>query len=166
MKSWYLAYCKHREEQRAQIHLKNQGIDSYFPQVEVERILRGQRLARPEPLFPNYLFVHVDLETFSPSRLRSTRGLRSMVRSGAHWTQVPKALIYQLMSQEDSDEARALLRAVPQPGERVLIKAGPFKGLEAIFQEQDGERRSILLINMLHQPVCSSFCNQSFSRIG
>ncbi len=166
MKTWYLAYCKRREEERARINLKNQGIDSYYPQVEVERQVRGRLTRQKEPMFPNYLFIHVDLEEHPPTCLRSTRGLSHMVRFGRGWSQVPKTLIYQLMSQEDSDEARALLRTAPQAGERVVIKAGPFMGLDAIYQEPDGERRAILLINLLHQPVTSSFCNHSYARLG
>ena len=39
-------------------------------------------------MFPCYLFVHVDLEEFSASRLRSTRGLRRIITYGEQWQKV------------------------------------------------------------------------------
>ena len=65
------------------MHLRNQGVDSYYPMVQIEKLQRGHRVARMEPMFPSYLFVQVDLDTFPPYRLNSTRGLRHMVRFGS-----------------------------------------------------------------------------------
>ncbi|MGL5339920.1 MAG: transcription termination/antitermination NusG family protein, partial [Aeromonas veronii] len=41
MKKWYLAYCKPKEEARARAHLDAQGIESYYPMVEIEKLRRG-----------------------------------------------------------------------------------------------------------------------------
>ncbi len=38
MMDWYLAYCRPREEHRASLHLRNQGVESYYPQVEVTKL--------------------------------------------------------------------------------------------------------------------------------
>lgn len=46
------------------MHLRNQGVDSYYPMVQIEKLQRGHRVARMEPMFPSYLFVQVDLDTF------------------------------------------------------------------------------------------------------
>jgi len=48
------------------MHLRNQGVDSYYPMVQIEKLQRGHRVARMEPMFPSYLFVQVDLDTFPP----------------------------------------------------------------------------------------------------
>ena len=165
MKDWYLAYCRPREEYRASQHLRNQGVDSYYPQVEVARIQRGQRVARLEPMFPSYLFVQVDIDAFPPYRLNATRGLRHMVRYGEQWTKVPQELIYNLMCQEDSDSSRSILDQLPHRGDKVLIQEGIFAGLEALYQEPDGELRSFLLLEMLHKQVRHSIDNREFARV-
>ncbi|MCD8546907.1 MAG: transcription/translation regulatory transformer protein RfaH [Aeromonadaceae bacterium] len=165
MRTWYLAYCKCKEEERARLHLRNQGVDSYYPQVQVEKLVRGQVRQVSEPMFPCYLFVHVDLEEFPASRLKSTRGLRRIITYGEQWQTVPQPLIIDLMRHEDSDEARERLNQLPKQGERVTIEEGPFSGLQAIYQEPDGERRSVLLLQLLNQEVCKSFCNLSFRRL-
>ena len=165
MKAWYLAYCRSKEEERASLHLKNQEIDSYYPMVKVERLVRGKRTKRMEPLFPSYLFVNVDLEQCPPTRLNSTRGIRHIVRFGGLWCEVPKVMIYNMMCHEDSDELRARMSKLPKCGDKVRIKSGPFSGLEAIYLEPDGETRSILLLDMLQKQVPHTLDNLLFAAI-
>ena len=165
MMDWYLAYCRPREEHRASLHLRNQGVESYYPQVEVTKLHRGHRIARLEPMFPSYLFVRVDLDLFPPYRLNATRGLRHMVRYGKQWTKIPCELVYDLMCREDSDASRAILNQLPRCGDKVQIQQGNFAGLEALYQEPDGEQRSFLLLEMLHQRVRYSVDNREFALV-
>ncbi len=109
-KYWYLAYCHPKEEERAKLHLKNQGIDSYYPLVLTRKILRGKMIEKTEPMFPRYLFIHVDIHEFSPMKIRSTRGISRVIGHGEKWNIVPAELIYQLMRNEDSDELRDVLK--------------------------------------------------------
>ncbi|WP_108653011.1 transcription/translation regulatory transformer protein RfaH [Dongshaea marina] len=163
-KQWYLAYCKPKEEQRAKIHLDNQGIESYYPSVVVEKMRRGKRVSVEEPLFPGYLFVQADLEQISPVTLSSTRGISKFIGSGRnHWYVIPQALIINMIRHEDSDEARELLNQQPKPGQKVEITEGPFQGIDAIYLEADGETRSMLFINMLEKQTPVSVDNQSLS---
>ena len=65
--------------------------------------------------------------------------------------------------EEAAFEAKAISR-LPQKGEAVTIKSGPFKGLDAIFQEPDGEARSLILINLLNQQKTIIIDNKSIAR--
>lgn len=165
MKSWYLAYCRPKEEARAKLHLANQGVDSYYPLVMAKKIVRGKVTEKLEPLFPRYLFVHADLEEFSPVKFKSTRGISSVVGHGAHWQTVPKDLIFDLMRHEDSDEQREVVDGLPKCGEPVIIQSGCFEGLQAIYQEPDGSQRAYLLLNLLNKDIRKSFDNSEFSCI-
>ncbi|NAW80175.1 hypothetical protein CAG60_15090 [Vibrio sp. V33_P6A3T137] len=49
MKGWYLLYCKRGEQARAKSHLENQGVECFYPQMEVEKILRGKRKKYKSP---------------------------------------------------------------------------------------------------------------------
>ena len=48
---------------------------------------------------------------------------------------------------------RARMQPLPQPlfapGERVMIGEGPFAGIDAVYEIADGERRAMVLINIL-----------------
>ncbi|WP_318510143.1 transcription/translation regulatory transformer protein RfaH [Photobacterium leiognathi] len=153
MKDWYLLYCKRSEQERAVINLDRQGVDCYYPQVTVQKITRGKRAESIEPLFPNYVFVHFDPEVVSYTSVRSTRGVADFIRCSAFPQKVREELIYNLMMNEDSAEHQRLLSMLPQPGEKLKLEQGKFQGLEAIYQEPDGEKRSFMLINLLGKPV-------------
>ncbi|MNE71794.1 Transcription antitermination protein RfaH [compost metagenome] len=133
--------------------------------VEVEKLRRGKRVPVCEPMFPNYLFIYVDLEEVTPVTLKSTRGISRIVHFGKEWTSISSQLIYRLMSRDDSDEARASYASLPTQGDKVLIEAGPLTGFEAIYLEPDGEKRAILLVTLLNQETSSSFDNQAFRRL-
>ena len=165
MKKWYLAYCKPKEEARARAHLAAQGVESYYPMVEIEKLRRGKRVPQREPMFPNYLFIYVDLEEVTPVTLKSTRGISRIIHFGSEWTPISNKLVYQLMSRDDSDEARASYAKLPNAGDKVLIEEGPLAGFEAIYMEPDGEKRAILLVSLLNKETTSSFENHAFRRI-
>ncbi len=48
---------------------------------------------------------------------------------------------------------------MPKPGDQVRVKSGQFAGIDAIFQEQDGEKRSIMLVQMISKRVPVSIDN-------
>ena len=103
MKDWYLLYCKRSEQERAVINLDRQGAECYYPQVVVEKIVRGKRCECHEPLFPSYIFVTFDPELLSFTTVRSTRGVADFIRQGAMPQIVSEELIYNLMLNEDNN---------------------------------------------------------------
>ncbi|BBC39541.1 transcription antitermination protein RfaH [Photobacterium damselae subsp. piscicida] len=71
MKGWYLLYCKRSEQERAVINLDRQGVECYYPQVRIDKIVRGKKQEVLEPLFPSYVFVYFDPEQVSYTSVRS-----------------------------------------------------------------------------------------------
>lgn len=153
MNPWYLLYCKRTEQHRAEQHLKRQGIDCYYPQVTVKKIRRAKASLEREPLFPNYLFASFNFEKISFTTVRSTRGVVDFVRQGPMPIKVPLEILEKVRIQENSDKYNSVLEDVFQTGDKIDILAGQFEGAEAIFMEPLGEKRSILLINLLNQKI-------------
>ncbi|GAB6263089.1 transcription/translation regulatory transformer protein RfaH [Photobacterium sp. R1] len=164
MKDWFLLYCKRSEQERAVVNLDRQGVECYYPQVTVEKVVRGKRVTAAEPLFPNYMFVKFDPEAISYTTVRSTRGVADFIRQGAHPQKVQSELIEHLRSNEDSEEQRQKLSNLPMPGESLILNHGQFQGLEAIYQEPDGEKRSFMLIHLLGKQVKVSVDNADIVR--
>ncbi len=153
MKQWYLLYCKRSEQKRAKMHLENQGIACYYPETAVEKIVRGKRQIKSEPLFPSYVFAHFDPEigpTFTT--IRSTRGVIDFVGKGATPQVLDDSLIETLKEIEQL-QLHSQCDSLPAKGDVVRVAGGQFSGIEAIYQEADGETRSILLVKMLSKPV-------------
>ncbi|MUL17772.1 transcription/translation regulatory transformer protein RfaH [Aliivibrio fischeri] len=153
MKEWYLLYCKRGEQERAKLHLENQMVECFYPEIVVEKIVRGKRKQVKEPLFPCYMFIYFDFEV-GPSftSIRSTRGVSDFIRFGAQPKVLQGDLIYSLKALDENNN-KEKLECLPEAGQKVAIKKGPYSGIEAIYKEPDGEKRSILLITLINKKV-------------
>jgi len=161
--SWYLLYCKSREEERAIQHLQNQGIESFYPTTSVKKIRKGINSVKLEPLFPNYLFVSLNPGTANFNAIRSTRGVASFIRFGNAYAVIAANVIDRLKvelakTNKDIDDA-----LTPKGGDVVVINDGVYQGLEAIFKASDGLERSVLLIKLLEQQAELTIDNKTFT---
>ncbi|MBA6222874.1 transcription/translation regulatory transformer protein RfaH [Colwellia sp. MB02u-18] len=162
MEKWYLLMCKPRQEERVHTNLNNQGVSSFYPKLSTEKILKGRRTLKQTALFPNYLFVCVDSENGPFAAVKNTRGVASFVRCGAKYQPVPNALIHQLKQERaESSESR-----LPKTGEVVGLTNASFNNIDAIYQQPDGDMRSILLINLLNRQVTISVDNKDIAANG
>lgn len=149
--AWYLIHTKPRQENVALINLERQGYECYLPQIRIERIRRGKAGVVIEPMFPRYLFIQLDSSNQGKSwfPIRSTLGVSQLVRFGSRAAQVDDALIDLIRSREQRRPTELLFNQ----GDIVQIAAGPFAGIEAIYQTSDPERRAMILLEILSKPV-------------
>ena len=165
-KQWFVVYCKSREELRAQQNLENQGIHSFFPKIRKQKITRGKKTDVEEALFPSYLFIFADQEDINFTRIRSTRGINDFVRFGNQIACVSKKLIKQLEDACHSiNDLEIDTKSLLKSGDKVEILSGSFQGLTAIFKEQDGLERSMLLLKVLNQENKISFSNKDIKKL-
>ena len=103
-----------------------------------------------EPLFPGYLFVHVDPDQTTITPIRSTLGVNGIVRFGNNLVPIPDEVIEFLKQSEQPDTGHHHSNEpLFQKGESVQIVDGPFTGLEGIYQMDKGEDRVMILIEIL-----------------
>lgn len=115
--------------------------------LEVERIRNGKRILQQEPLFPGYLFLHTELDSPLLGKVRSTFGVRGLLRFGDTPVTVADALI------QDIRQRCARPATLPKlcPGDSVKLLQGPLKDYQAIFQRYDGQERAVILLQLLGQ---------------
>lgn len=144
---WYIILTRPRQEQRAADNLARQGGEVYLPILNVERIKNGKRTPCTEPLFPGYLFLNLALDDPLLGKVRSTFGVRGLLRFGEQPATLDNAII--------EDIRQRTLQNAPPPefsqGEAIRLTEGPFKDYQAIFNRYDGEERAIILIQLLNQ---------------
>ncbi len=148
-RSWYLVYCKPRQETVARENLERQGYEIYLPFMREVRRRQGKRIAAVAPMFPRYLFVHLSNQTDNWAPIRSTLGVVSLIRFGAAAARVPDELIAALRSREDTQGIQILPVEEYKPGGRVRITQGSFAGYEGIFQASSGRDRVTVLLDIL-----------------
>ena len=150
---WYLVHTKPRQEKCALDNLQRQGFQCYLPTHPSEKLRQGMLTVTDDPLFPRYLFIRLGQGDSAPSwaPIRSTKGVSRLVSFGVEPAKVADSLVETLRAQE------ATVQAVPErlfkPGERVRLTEAPFAGIEGIYQIADGERRVMVLIELLSKQV-------------
>ncbi|MGM0632431.1 MAG: transcription termination/antitermination protein NusG [Pseudomonadota bacterium] len=147
---WYLLQCKPQQQSRAIENLANQQFHCFNPSHPVRRRYRRRLLTRREPLFPGYLFIHLDGNT-DWRALLSTRGVARVVSFNHRPVPVSEEVVEALWRrcQEAGEEAPAPLF---RPGQRVVVTEGCFRHVEAIVQASHGDERVVLLMQLLHSP--------------
>ena len=143
---WYLIHCKPREDERALEHLERQGFECFRPARKIERRRDGRKYTTADPLFPRYLFIHLDSVNDNWYPISSTRGVIRIVWFNEHPLPVRDEVIEGIRIRLGGAN---LTEPYLKPGERVQITEGAFKQLEAIFLTNDGDERVVLLLNIL-----------------
>ncbi len=135
---------KARKEEYAAGQLERRGVAAFLPRViEYDR----EQVA---PLFPCYLFVHIELAT-QYSRVVWAPGVSNFVAFGAVPTPVQDSVIYLIASSAD-EQGVIRPRAPFRPGDRVQIRSGPLAGLIAVIERPCSHRGRVkVLLDFLRQ---------------
>lgn len=143
--AWYVLHCRaQREWQVASMLDQRLGLQVYLPELQYR--FRGQN--QYAPLFPGYLFVHVDLQLVGLNSINTLPGVVRLVAFGETPESVPDCTIAMLREYtERMNSSGELIGHGYRPGDTVKIKDGPFDGLEAIFYgpTKPSERVRVLL---------------------
>ncbi|PCK33620.1 transcription/translation regulatory transformer protein RfaH [Pseudoalteromonas piscicida] len=158
MECWYLVYCKPKQESRARANLLAQGIEAFYPVINQSKTTSSKVLS--QPLFPRYLFVSLDPELSAFSVVKNTRGISDFVRYGANLQLVPASLVSQLMQSKQEFGVCEL-----NMGDAVIVQDGCYKNIQALYQEPDGEKRSVLLIKLLNQSIEITIANSAIMKL-
>jgi transcriptional antiterminator RfaH len=148
---WYLIHSKPLAERSAQANLERQGYFTYLPQVRHPAPCRQQPEQRVAALFPRYLFLRLAVGRQSLQPIHSTIGVANIVRFGMRCAIVRDEVIEELRSRADPVTGLHTLRPVARfvRGTRVRITAGPFCGIDGIFERAEGAERVTILLTLL-----------------
>jgi transcriptional antiterminator RfaH len=159
LEKWYLVKTKARQEQRAVDNLAMQLIEAYCPEISEIKLKCGKKTISREPLFPGYLFVRFDPHFLSVTTIQSTRGVGNIVRFGDYLAVVPDTIIEEIRLR-CNQLPQQFQSNIPMPGDKVVITEGGLKGLEAVYQIEDGLQRAFILIDLLGKQQKVSIENQ------
>lgn len=155
-KSWFLIYAKPRQEETAKIQLSRQGYGVYLPMTQQTRKRGARRMTYIEPLFPRYLFIHLNTCTDDWGPIRSTVGVSALVRFGKAPAQVPDDLVDLLRSREAESGLHVWVAPGFHAGQAVRVTEGVLQGYEGIFVAGSGRERAVVLLDILGRKVRAS----------
>lgn len=145
---WAVLRSQPRREPLAAEAVNARGVETYVPRLPD----RG-RTRSAAPLFPGYLFAHVAPESDDLLRIRSAPGVSYVLPRAAAPTFLSETLIDAIREREAT-----FSRAAPgedlHHGDRVKMRSGPFRLIEAIFDRKlSASGRVRILLNLVHGSV-------------
>jgi len=149
-RQWYVVYSKPRREEFAQAHLQRKGLEVFFPQLALP--YPRPRQGHIVPLFPNYLFVRLQLPEEYNYAIWSP-GVKTIVSFNGVPSPIDEAIVLFLKEQANAQgviQGRSNLTV----GQEVRIKGGPLDGLIGIIQDPpDARGRVGVLMQLLSRQV-------------
>jgi transcriptional antiterminator RfaH len=122
------------------------GYACYCPRIREQRKTHGRRYVVTPALFPNYLFVRIELQWHAA---RWCVGVAGIVMSGDGPARVPDAVIDGLRARERGGVVQLPEPPGLRPGDPVKVVSGLLMGATGLFAGMRGSDRVAVLLTFL-----------------
>jgi transcriptional antiterminator RfaH len=124
---WYPVYTNPRAEKQACLALVNKGIETYLPLHRQLKQWSDRKKWVEEPFIKSYLFVRIN--EHEQTEVLMTKGIARFIYFSGRVASMPDRQIDELKLLMASPYELEVTAEHLQPGEKIVIKAGPLKGL-------------------------------------
>ncbi len=124
---WYPVYTNPRAEKKAYQSLMNKGVEAYLPLQRQLKKWSDRKKWVEEPFIKSYLFVRI--KEHEQAEVLMTNGIARFLYFGGRIAAMPDRQIEQLKLLITSPFELEVTEENLQPGEKIIIKAGPLKGM-------------------------------------
>ncbi|MFQ5713972.1 MAG: UpxY family transcription antiterminator [Candidatus Scalinduaceae bacterium] len=148
---WYAVHTRSRHEKQVDSLLSDKGVETFLPLINTLSRRRDRKKFVDIPLFPGYIFVHMDEDEEHISNIRYTRGVARILGTDTDRpTPIPDK---QILDIKTIIESKVKLDPFPylKKGTRVRVKSGPLKGVEGILVERKGSYKIVIRIDLLQR---------------
>lgn len=144
---WYPIYTRSRAEKKTKAELDKKNIVSYLPLKKTVKQWSDRKKIVDEPLLKSYLFVHISAKEYADVLM--TKGFSRFIYFSGKIAVIPDKQLEDLkLLLSNSDDLEVIEQNI-SPGEKVLIKAGPFKGIIAELVSLKTKKQLVLRIQEL-----------------
>jgi transcription antitermination factor NusG len=159
---WFAAYTYPRHEKKVAEYLCWSGIESFLPVYKDASLWKnGLRVLIERPLFPSYVFVHI--EATDSLKILRTPSVASLVTVAGVPASLPNSEIESLKA------GVSQLNLEPHPylrkGDPVRVKTGPFAGQEGILVLHKNRWRVVICIELLMQAISVEIDTSAIERL-
>jgi transcription antitermination factor NusG len=124
---WYPVYTHPRAEKKACQLLLNKGIETYLPLRRQHKQWSDRKKWVDEPFIRSYLFVRIG--EHEQAEILMTKGIARFIYFGGKIASMPDRQLSDLKLLMSSALELEITEESLLPGEKIIIKAGPLKGM-------------------------------------
>lgn len=160
--TWHVIHTKPKQEHYAAENLSRQGFNCFLPTISAGQTARDAVNTFEEPLFSRYFFAQLG-EDQSFSLIRSTKGVSRVVTIDGLPVTVSEQWIVALKAGAlEKDCATERFNGSEKPQLLNSISTD----VEEIYQFPDGERRALMLIELLSRRLHPNTGSERLKRAG
>ena len=144
---WYALKLRSNFEHRAHLFCQGNDVETFLPTYKRRSRKHGGPKVLDRPLFPGYLFAHIDLGSPEKVSLLRAPGAVDLVRFGRTASVIPDREMesVKLLTQPDSGvQPHPFLR----DGMKVVVVAGPFAGAQGILKQEEKNRKPTFVVSI------------------
>lgn len=142
---WYPVYTRSRAEKKAYEELTGKGVQAYLPLHKTVRQWSDRKKIIEEPLIKSYLFVYISNKEYMD--VLTTTGIVRFLYFSGKIASMPNQQIEHLKLLLATDAELEVISFDIKAGQKVLIKAGPFKDIVAELVSFKNKQRVILRLD-------------------
>jgi len=139
---WYPVYTRSRAEKKAFDELNRKGIITYLPLHKTLKQWSDRKKFIEEPLLKSYLFVYISSKEYT--EVLMTNGIARFLYFSGKVASMPEQQIEHLKRLLATEHDLEVFDYDIKPGQKVLVKAGPFKDMVAELISLKNKQRIIL----------------------
>ncbi|MDQ7947338.1 MAG: UpxY family transcription antiterminator [Pedobacter sp.] len=144
---WYPIYTRSRAEKKTELELKKKDIIAYLPLRKEEKQWADRKKIVEEPLLKSYLFVYISAKEYA--QVLMTHGVSRFIYFSGKIATIPNRQLEDLKLLLANPGDLELIDHELSPGEKVHIKAGPFKGIMAELVSLKSKKSLVLRLQNL-----------------
>lgn len=144
---WYPVYTHPRAEKKACATLISKGIEAYLPLQKSLKLWSDRKKWVEEPLIKSYIFVRIPIS--GQATVLMTKGIARFIYFSGQITAMPDRQIQDLKLLMASAFELEVTEENLQPGEKIVIKAGPLKGLTGEMIAYRSQKQLLLRLESL-----------------
>jgi transcription antitermination factor NusG len=147
-RSWHAVFTVPQNEKSVIKHLNAWAIESFCPTYETVRMWKNrQRMKVVLPLFPTYLFVHINAK--ERTKVLQSPGVLQIVGKKKEYLPLADSEIEFLRSGVCRQRIEPYRELVI--GEKVRIKSGVMRGVRGTLVRKDSSMRFVLTLELINQ---------------
>ena len=144
---WFVLFVRSNQEKQTAHRLSDFEIEHFLPCCRSVRQRKDRRVILEVPLFPGYLFVRLPL--VERSRVLTLPNVISLVGSKSSPAIISEDEINWI--KKGVEHGNAAPHPYLQVGERVVISAGIFRGMEGILLRKRGSARVVVALDSIER---------------
>ncbi len=148
-KSWYALYTRPKNEKKICFYLRQKGIVSFLPMTTEIRQWSDRKKRIKLPLFPNYIFVHINEKQLGC--IDDISGAIRFIGIGKKPSVIPDKVIESLQKIESKKTSVEELKFFK--GEKVRIANGDFIGVEGVFIRKGMKKLLAIEVEIMNRVV-------------